>query len=156
MKSIFFVPKRTLRLALAAGVLTLASAAWAQDDGGLSGLDVASERSRIAQARNLLDRAQAAAQAQCYRRFAVNDCLADVRRSYRAQRDELHRQDNALSEQERRARAAQAHSRISEKIEAAQAAQAASQTQPARAGPDAPAAKPQPANSVGLKLDDGQ
>lgn len=135
-------------LGLQVGVCSVALTGWAQaqDGAGLSGLDVASERERIAQARGVLERAEASAQTQCYRRFAVNDCLADVRRSYRAQRDELRRQENVLSEQQRRANAAQAHSRISEKIQAVQG------TGPAAAASTTPLTPALPS----LKLDDRQ
>jgi len=69
---------------------------------------LAQDRARIMQQHDL--QAQA-----CWQKFAVNDCLASVRRSKRALLDPIHQKELALNAQERAWRTRQREERLQDK-----------------------------------------
>jgi hypothetical protein len=71
---------------------------------------LAQERVRIVQQHDALARA-------CWQKFAVNDCLADVRKSKRNQLDPIHQQELVLNAQERAWRTRQREERLQNKAE---------------------------------------
>ena len=88
--------------------VVLASAAWAQPqlEDTLAVRDAA-ERERIRQSRTLEQARFAAEDRQCYRRFAVNDCLDEVRKRKRALLGDLRRQEVLLNDAQRKRRGAE-------------------------------------------------
>ena len=96
MKKIFF------SLLLAA----LVGSSLAQGATSAGGLDVAGERTRIANEKAALDRKVAAERTACYQKFAVQDCLTDSQVRRREQADHLKRQEAQLNEAERKKRGA--------------------------------------------------
>lgn len=60
----------------------------------------------IAATRESLRLQQIQLEAECYQRFAVNDCLEARRLNYRAQLNDLKRQENSLKAEQRRTRGA--------------------------------------------------
>lgn len=79
-------------------------------------LDVQAERLRIDAERSQHEAAFAVAERDCYRRFAVSDCLSDARHARRMALDELRRQEIVLNDQNRKTRAGQALQRIQTNI----------------------------------------
>lgn len=77
---------------------------------------IARERERIEQERRQQDARFAAEEAACYQRFAVNDCLREVRARRRAVFEDLRRQDIALNDAERRSRSAEQLRRTEDKM----------------------------------------
>lgn len=69
---------------------------------------LAQERSRITQQHELQAKA-------CWQKFAVNDCLAAVRKSKRAQLDPIHQKELELNAQERTWRTRQRDERLQNK-----------------------------------------
>lgn len=69
---------------------------------------LAQERTRITQQHDLMAKA-------CWQKFAVNDCLSDVRKSKRAQLDPLHQKELELNAQERDWRSRQRMERLQNK-----------------------------------------
>ena len=65
------------------------------------------ERERIRQTRAREQAQFTAQEAQCYARFAVNDCLADVRGRRREVLGDLRRQEVSLNDAQRKRRASQ-------------------------------------------------
>ena len=96
MKKIFF------SLLLAA----LAGTSMAQGDTSAGGLDVAGERTRIANEKAALARKVAEERTACYQKFAVQDCLTDSQVRRREQADHLKRQEAQLNDAERKKRGA--------------------------------------------------
>ena len=72
-----------------------------------SALRVSEEHARIRQSRATEQAGFAVLEAQCYRRFAVNDCLIDVRARRRDVLGDLRRQEISLNDAERKRRAAE-------------------------------------------------
>lgn len=66
----------------------------------------------IAQQRQDLHRQQLQIEAECYQRFSVSGCLERSRLSYRAQLNDLKRQENLLKAEQRRARGARELQRL--------------------------------------------
>jgi len=87
------------------GLLAVASAA-AQQAVGYSEQTDAAERGRIAAERALAQQRFFSEEADCYQRFAVNDCLRAVRKRRRVVLEELRRQELILNDQRRAALAA--------------------------------------------------
>lgn len=94
------------------------------------------ERARIDQARDALTRSFDADEAECRRRFAVSDCLADVAKRRRGALAELRRQELVVNDAERARRAEARERRLADKQDAAAA-------RPAPSG-DAARGKPRP------------
>jgi colicin import membrane protein len=74
------------------------------------------ERERIRQFRVVEQARFAAEEAQCYQRFAVNDCLQDVRRARRDVLADLRRQELSINDAQRKRRAAEQLLRADEKV----------------------------------------
>lgn len=103
---------------IALGSLVLFLAAQAQQVAPSVPLDSSAERVRIE-----ADRAKAQTQfekeeANCYQRFAVNDCLRAVKVRRRAVLEELRRQEIILNEDDRKKRAVEQLRRADEKASA--------------------------------------
>lgn len=92
-------------LTVLCGTATLAQPAPAAVDA--SPAAIARERSRIEAERRREDARFAAEEAACHQRFAVNDCLREVRVRRRAVFEDLRRQEIALNDAERRDRGAE-------------------------------------------------
>ena len=73
-------------------------------------------RARISERRDLLESDFARVQQDCYARFAVSDCLVQARRERRAALDELRRQEVALNQQVRQAKALADLDRLDRKL----------------------------------------
>ena len=78
--------------------------AWPLDTPAQS---VTQERDRIGKERNAEDARYASEQAVCYQRFAVNDCLRDLRVRHRQVMESLRQQEIQLNDLGRRQRAAE-------------------------------------------------
>ncbi len=95
------------KLVVVLWMVFLVSPAWAQavvDDTVVS--PDAVERERIRQTRANAQAQFAAQETQCYARFAVNDCLAEVRGHRREVLGDLRRQEISLNDAQRKRRAA--------------------------------------------------
>jgi hypothetical protein len=105
---------------------------WAADDD-------AAERARLNQLKAQADARLAEKQLECRDRFAVNDCLLDLRKEHRAVVDPIRKQLMVLDDKDRKRRAAERLERTRNKVEtqaaAASAAQAAAGSTPAVARP---------------------
>lgn len=75
----------------------------------------ARERVRIEAERSRTQLFYADEEARCYQRFAVNDCLRDVRRQRRTALEELRRQEVILNDARRAATAAEQARRVEER-----------------------------------------
>jgi hypothetical protein len=73
------------------------------------------ERLRIQDARKQVQAESEQANAACYQKFAVSDCLRDVRAKNRPLLDALRRQEIILNDLERQAKAMEALKKIEEK-----------------------------------------
>ncbi len=73
------------------------------------------ERARIRQTRTSEHSRFAGLEAQCYKRFAVSDCLAEVHRERRDVLSDLRRQELSLNDAQRKRRAAEQILRSDEK-----------------------------------------
>jgi colicin import membrane protein len=81
------------------------------------------ERNRIAQERAKATKDYEAAKEACYQQFAVNACLTTARNNYNTQFADLKRQDNSLSDVQRKRRGAEQVQRTEDKIANARPAQ---------------------------------
>lgn len=110
----------SLRLRLAATLLAACSAggvlAQSTTASAASGLALASdERERIGAERRAEELRYSARRAQCYQRFAVDDCLTGESQLHREALDAFKRREAALNDAERRQRGEDALRRIEEK-----------------------------------------
>jgi len=87
--------------------------AQAQDDAQRL---LAQERARIAAQRQAADSRYTQAEAACYARFAVNDCLNEARAARRETLADLRRQEVSLNDDERRRKGAAQRQRIDERL----------------------------------------
>ena len=99
------------------GLLAWATAAAAQ---GVAGGDelparIAAERERLQRERAAIEEVHQARQRDCWQRFAVNECLREVRRSRHAALDPLRQQELQLNAQERAWRVQQHEDRLHDK-----------------------------------------
>ena len=95
----------------------LAAGAWAQESAAPTLQQAeALERERIREFRAAETARFAAEEAQCYQRFAVNDCLQEVRRARRDVLADLRRQEMSINDAQRKRRAAEQLLRADEKI----------------------------------------
>jgi hypothetical protein len=78
-------------------------------------VDEAAERARIAAERKQADERFAADEKACWRRFAVNDCIAEAKGRQRATLGGLRRQEIHLNDIERKRRAAERQGQIDER-----------------------------------------
>lgn len=80
-----------------------------------SSSSMAVQRARIEQDRKREETRYAQEEAACYQRFAVNDCLREVRVRRRATFEDLKRQEISLNDEERKIRAGEQVDRTDEK-----------------------------------------
>ncbi|MBP6850344.1 MAG: hypothetical protein KA164_02010 [Rhodoferax sp.] len=103
-------------LGLALAGLILATGASAQEAPVLTLQQAeARERERIRQFRTDEEARFAQEEAQCYQRFAVNDCLLGVRRARRDVMADLRRQEMSINDAQRKRRASEQLLRSDEK-----------------------------------------
>jgi hypothetical protein len=105
-----------------------------------AGASDAADRARISQARAEADAVLAGKQAECRQRFAVNDCLLEVRKEHRAVVDPLRKELLLLDDKQRKQRAADRTERIRAKSEALNEAGSAAAPAASGALPAGPAA----------------
>ncbi|MES2787620.1 MAG: hypothetical protein V4684_19295 [Pseudomonadota bacterium] len=77
--------------------------------------DYATETARIARARNAAEALYKTEEKACYQKFAVTDCVNEARDRRRAVMTELHRQEVAFNDAERKRKAAERLQSIAEK-----------------------------------------
>jgi colicin import membrane protein len=110
-------------------------------------VSVGSELARIQSERKVVEGRAAIDEAGCYQRFAVNDCLHDVRAQRRAALQDLRRQEISINDAERKARGA-AQAQRADDLQAARS-DAAAQTSPLLVRqPSAPIGKAKPVDTV--------
>ena len=85
------------------------------------------ERSRIAAERRAADSRYADAEAACYARFAVNDCVNEAKAARREALADLRRQEVSLNDDERRRKGAAQRQRLDERSSAENQQRAAQQ-----------------------------
>ena len=81
----------------------------------VSAPSAAEERARLHHERQVVEQALAHAEAACYQRFAVEDCLRQARQTARTAQTDLRQQEAVINEAERRRRAAQRLEDIAER-----------------------------------------
>ena len=121
----------------------VAAAAGAADPAAVS---VAGELARIQSERKLVEAHAAVDEAGCYQRFAVNDCLRDVRAKRRAFLQDLRRQEISINDAERKARGA-AQAQRADDQQAARSDAAAQPSTPLFRQPSTPSGKAVPADT---------
>lgn len=89
--------------------------------------ELARERSRIAAERQAADSRYAQAEAACYARFAVNDCLNQAKAARRETLADLRRQEVSLNDDERRRKGAAQQQKLDERMSPANQQKAAQQ-----------------------------
>lgn len=100
-------------MGLMLGFIAMAFAQPAQDDAAIATLEA--QRARIEQDRKREEARYAREEAACYQRFAVNDCLREIRVRRRATFEDLKRQETTLNDAERKIRAGEQVDRTDEK-----------------------------------------
>jgi len=95
--------------------LSLLATAQAQQSTGYNPEYDARERARIAAERQQAMERYGQEEADCYQRFAVNDCLRAVRKRRRVGLEELRRQEIILNDERRAAAAAAAQQRVDQR-----------------------------------------
>lgn len=103
------------------------------DTGTTQPLDMDGERSRIQADRVRQEARYEAEEAACYARFAVTDCLREVRRRRRESLDDLRSQEVALNDAERKRKALEQIERIKDKSSAQRMEEEAARRVEARA-----------------------
>jgi small-conductance mechanosensitive channel len=104
-----------MKAALKGLILLFACAgAWAQPADDVPG-EIRQQRERLSQERSQINQAHELQAKACWQKFAVNDCLAAVRKSKRAQLDPIHQQELQLNAQERAWRTQQREERLQNK-----------------------------------------
>lgn len=86
-------------------LMTLASLPlWAQSNAAAGGTNLDAERSRLSSEREAIEARFLKERAACYKKFAVEDCLADSRARRRTESDNIKRQETAINDIERQHR----------------------------------------------------
>lgn len=116
-----------LRSFLVAAACLAAVAAHAQAAAEPEGLQPEKERARIAAERGQIEKRFAGEEEQCYRKFAVNDCIQESRKRRREELADLRRQELSLNDAQRKRRAAEQIQRADEKQSAERQQDAAEQ-----------------------------
>lgn len=96
------------------------------------------ERSEIKAAREAIAHRRMAAEKQCYQRFAVEDCLSQVRAQAREQEQPLRARELAINDAERREKSSERLRSIDQKLKEPRV------PQPVQATPRQPLMQPQP------------
>lgn len=104
---------------------------WSQSTATTGKTDIAVERARLAAERTEVDKAFTDQRGICFKRFAVEECLAESRRQKRASLDHIKRQQAILNDAERKRRGGEALDRVEEKRSAQRAQQSATEREQA-------------------------
>jgi hypothetical protein len=122
-------------------------------------LDANAERARIDAARKRVEQRYAAEHKECNALFRVTDCVNEAKARRRVELADLRRQEIALNDADRKARAAAKQKELEERDAAARKAQAEAAQQPARPrqeprakAPEADPAKLQRAPSIETRI----
>ena len=118
-------------LILLTGLLVLGPA-WAQQPASYDPEVQLRERARIDAERSQALARYGEEEADCYQRFAVNDCLREVRKRRRVTLEELRRQEIILNDERRAAAAAEQLRRTEERAAQRASEEAAEQRETAR------------------------
>ena len=104
--------------AILVSLALLSTGLFAQQDDATRNLELreADQRAWIARTRTAYDAQFKQQEIACYRRFAVNDCLLDSRRTQREVLADLRRQEILLNDAQRKRRAAEQLLRTDEKL----------------------------------------
>lgn len=99
------------------GLTALSFGAWAQQPPQEADVParLSSERQRLQAERSAIEQRHEALMRECWQRFAVNDCLREVRRQRHAALDPLQAQELQLNAQERAWRSGQREERLRDK-----------------------------------------
>lgn len=108
-------------LLLGVGGAAALAQAGAAPDGLVTPAERQLQRQHIASERERQQALYRAAEAACYKRFAVTDCLHDARLQRRAALDELRRREVILNDLDRQAQAQATAQRIGQKVGAGSA-----------------------------------
>ncbi|MBD8050983.1 hypothetical protein [Limnohabitans radicicola] len=101
-------------LASVLACLSIAAGAWAQAVDDVPA-EIRQQRDALAQERSRINQSHELQATACWQKFAVNDCLAAVRKSKRAQLDPIHQKELAINAQERAWRTRQRDERLQNK-----------------------------------------
>ena len=104
-----------MKRGLTAWLLVLSAAAAAQSPAEDLPMRIVAERERLQRERAAIEQTHDARKRDCWQRFAVNDCLREVRRSQHAALDPIRQQELQLNAQERAWRVQQRDERLREK-----------------------------------------
>lgn len=116
--------------------LLVVATAQAQQSSSYSPEFDARERARIAVERQQTMERHGKEEADCYQRFAVNDCLSGVRKRRRVSLEELRRQELILNDERRAATAAAQQQRVDARAAERGAPQASEQREAAQKAQD--------------------
>lgn len=105
---------KTLILSLLFGLMAVPSL-HAQTEARVSAAELDAERSRIAAERAAVNQRALEERTACYKKFAVEDCLADSRRRQRVVLDQLRRDEARIHDITRRERGGKALERLDRK-----------------------------------------
>jgi hypothetical protein len=122
--------KRVLSLFFVLGLSLLSGVCLGQEV--VTPLDPAAERKLISAQRAAQEAHFQQLQQGCYQRFAVNDCLIQVRRERRGVRDELRRREILLNDLERQSQAIDELNRIQANLSPERQEQTSQQAEQAR------------------------
>lgn len=100
---------------------------WAQPTAATGKADFAAERARLTAERAAVNKAFNDQRGVCFKRFSVEDCLAQSRREKRSSLDNIKRQEALINDAERKRRGGDALNRLDEKNSAQRAQEAAAQ-----------------------------
>jgi len=104
-----------MKRGLTAWLLVLSAAAAAQSPAEDLPMRIVAERERLQRERAAIEQTHDARKRDCWQRFAVNDCLREVRRSQHAAQEPIRQQELQLNAQERAWRVQQRDERLREK-----------------------------------------
>lgn len=104
-----------LLLCLCVGASVLSAAAQQPGPDGEVPARIAAERQRLDSERSAIEQRHDTLMRECWQRFAVNDCLREVRRQRHAALDPLRAEELELNAQERAWRTLQREERLREK-----------------------------------------
>lgn len=105
--------------------------AWSQSTAASGKTDFAAERTRLTAERAQVDKVFREQRAVCFKRFAVEECLAQSRVQKRTSLDDIKRQEALINDAERKRRGGAALDRLEEKASAQRAQEAAAQREKA-------------------------
>lgn len=113
------------KLALALWMSLASLGVWAQSNAASGSADFDAERSRLSAERAAIEAQFDKDRAACYKKFAVEGCLEDLRKARRTKTDDIRRQESSINDIERQRRGAAELKKLDEKSTAARPADTA-------------------------------